>query len=168
MAAMVVIPVIGSIGSELGRLPVARVVALLTAAILYVAWNLHGTSAAVRVLLWDGASPVPDTAKLPVLGALRYFALQLGLAALVYSLGDRGRVPNLIWLTLLPPVAYSVILLGRSGTAFVSVTTLLILTERGLLARLERGALRPACFLVCHAFHVGLYVPGGERRDSTE
>lgn len=77
----------------------------------YVLWNLVGTQGIVTLVLWEKAMLPPAEIRIPRCGALIYFTVQVALAGLVYYTADHGRAPNLIWLVLLPPVAYAVFLL---------------------------------------------------------
>lgn len=124
MAAMVGAAVLGTVVVDSKRLPASHLALLLATGLAYVAWNLVGTRGAVGLLLWEGDRPSPLEVRLPWGGAVVYFAIQLALAGTVYWLGDLGRVPNLVWLALLPPVAYSVFLLERQGIAVVTLMTL--------------------------------------------
>jgi signal transduction histidine kinase len=93
-----------------------RIFALSITGMAYIMWSLHGMRRPVRELLWGQAAS--DTAAHGWRLAI-YFGIQLALAQAMYGLGDRGRVTAVMWLVLLPPVAHSVILLGRRGTALV-------------------------------------------------
>lgn len=132
MAALVGAAVLGTVAVESGRMPGVHLAGFLTAAVAYLAWNLVGTRGAVGLLLWEGEPPPPLAVRLPRGGAGVYFGVQLALAGTVYWLGDRGRVPNLVWLALLPPVAYSVFLLDRPGITGVTVLTLGLFLVSGL------------------------------------
>jgi len=124
MAVLVGAAVLGTIIADFGRLAAAHLAGLVATALAYIVWNLVGTRGAVGLLLWEGERPPPLAVRLPWGGAGLYFGVQLALAGTVYWLGDRGRVPNLIWLALLPPVAYSVFLLERPGITAVTLLTL--------------------------------------------
>lgn len=126
MVAMVAIAVAGTILADFSRLSGARVVALVAAAVVYMAWSLLGTRGSIRLLLWEGGVPRPQPARTPGLGVVFYFAGQVSLAGLVYYLGDVGHEPNLVWLALLPPVAYGAFILERTGVAVISSLTLVI------------------------------------------
>jgi signal transduction histidine kinase len=93
----------------------------------YVLWNAVGTRGVVTLVLWDKGVPPPIAARVPRCGVLVYFSVQVALAGLIYWIGDRGRVPNLVWLSLLPPVAYAVFLMEWRGIALVSVLVMGIL-----------------------------------------
>jgi signal transduction histidine kinase len=86
----------------------------------YIAWSYYGTRGALRFFLWEQGAPPSLADRLPASGVVPYFAVQVGLGGLVYYLGDTGRVPTLVWLALLPPVAYSVFLLEWRGITAVS------------------------------------------------
>ncbi len=120
MAVMVVAAVAGTVIVDFRRLAGAHLAGLVATGLVYIAWNLWGTRGVVRLLLWEHGAPSASSSRLPPWGAIPYFAVQVGLAGLVYYLGDRGRVPTLVWLALLPPVAYSVFLLERLGIALVT------------------------------------------------
>lgn len=102
-------------------------VALVLLALAYVAWNLAGTHGLVRLVLSEGPELARSQDRQPAFGAVVYFTVQLALAAGVYVLGDRGRLPNLVWLALLPPVAYSVFYLHWRGIAGVTLASMGIL-----------------------------------------
>ncbi len=103
------------------------IVGLGIASIVYIAWNLVGTHGVVKLVLSDDRDPPPTNALTPWCGAWLYFLLQIALAASVYLVTDRGRVPNLVWLALLPPVAYAVFLLQWRGIAMVSAVIMAVL-----------------------------------------
>lgn len=132
LVAMVVAAVGGAVGVNFRELTGLHLAALVLSATAYLAWSFYGTHHAIGVLLWDKGTPPPMSARVPSCGAIPYFGIQLGLAALVYGLGERGHVPNLVWLALLPPVAYSVFLLDRWGITAVSTLTVGIIVANGL------------------------------------
>ncbi len=105
-----------------------QLLALAGASLVYIGWSLHGMRDAVRSMLGHPGAPtnIAGSGRAPA-GAVPYFTLQLGLAGLVYYLGDQGNVAPLLWLVLLPPVAHSVILLRGPGIAVVSVLSMAIL-----------------------------------------
>ncbi len=123
MVVMIGAAVAGPMVSDFQRLSALHLAALAAAGLCYIAWSLYGTGGAVGLLLWERGAPPPRSSRLPRCGALPYFAVHLGLAALVYHLAERGRQPSLAWLALLPPVAYAVFLLERPGIAVVSLLT---------------------------------------------
>jgi signal transduction histidine kinase len=105
-----------------------RVVAGLAAAcLLYAWWNLLGTAGIVTLVLWERNEPPPSSLRLPRIGALPFFIVQVGLATLIYCASDHGRTPSLIWLLLLPPVAYAVFILEWRGIAVISALMLAVL-----------------------------------------
>jgi len=124
MVAMVAIAVTGTILADFPRLTRSRVFGLVAVAVVYMGWSLLGTRDAIRLLLWEGGTPQPLPARTPGYGIVLYFVGQVALAGLVYYLGDVGHEPNLVWLALLPPVAYSVFILERTGIVVVSGLTL--------------------------------------------
>lgn len=132
MAALVGAAVLGTVLADFGGLPAAHLIGFVGSALAYVAWNLVGTRGPVGMLLAEGQSTTPQIARLPRGGAGLYFGVQLALAGTVYWLGDRGRTPNLIWLALLPPVAYGVFLLERVGITTVTLLTLGVFVSSGL------------------------------------
>jgi signal transduction histidine kinase len=121
MAAMIVVTVGSAIASAPGKFGTASIAILCAASVLYVIWNLIGTQGIVTLVLWEKESPPPRETRAPRLGTLPYLTVQIALAALVYLTADCGRTPNLVWLALLPPVAYSVFLLEGRGITAVSL-----------------------------------------------
>lgn len=126
MAAMVGAAVLGTVAVELREWTPARLVGLGWLALSSIAWNLVGARGAVGLLLSEADRPAPLSVRRPWGGPLMYFTIQLLLAGGVYWLGDRGRVPNLLWLALLPPVAYAVFLLERPGILAVTLATMAV------------------------------------------
>lgn len=104
--------------------PGAAVVALCLAGLGYMLWNLYGTRGIVRLVLWEGGNPPAAQVRTPACGNGFYFLVQLGLAGVVYGLANRGQLPDLVWVALLPPVAYAVFLLEWRGIALVSILTM--------------------------------------------
>lgn len=98
--------------------------ALLVADIFYVLWNIVGTRGLVTLVLWEKKEAPSLALRQPCCGALLFFALQMGMAALIYCLSDHGRFPNLAWLILLPPVAYAVFILEWPGIVTISLLML--------------------------------------------
>jgi signal transduction histidine kinase len=123
--------VLAAVGSALiaapGDYSRLEIAVLGVGSLVYVLWNAAGTRGIVTLVLWDKGVPPPISARVPRCGALLYFTVQVALAGLIYWIGDRGRVPNLVWLSLLPPVAYAVFLLEWRGIALVSVLVMGIL-----------------------------------------
>lgn len=121
-----------ALGGPLWRDPQAysagQTVGLILASLLYLGWNLAGTRGSVILTLSNQDVPLPLETRVPRIGAVPYFAIQLALAAAVYLIADRGLVPNLVWLVLLPPVAYAVFMLETPGIVVVSLLTMAILT----------------------------------------
>lgn len=146
MVVMVTAAVAGAIVADFQRYSAPQVVGLITAALIYIGWSLHGTRNAVRLLLWEGGDP-PGTAGLRDRRgrAVGYFSVQLGLAGLLYFLGDQGQATPLVWLVLLPPVAHSVILLSRPGIVVVSCVSIVILLWS--VVRWHGWGLVPVAFL---------------------
>jgi signal transduction histidine kinase len=127
MIIMILAVVVATAVAHFQGISRSRLVLLVLTSLVYIAWNLHGTHGVVRMVLWEStAPPPPRSERLPPWGALPYFSIQLVLAGVVYGLGDLGHIPNLVWLALLPPVAYSVFLLERAGIILVSAGTLLV------------------------------------------
>ena len=123
MAVLILAAVCGAIMTGFTELQRLQVAALVGAGVAFIAWNLVGTRDVVRLALWDRAE-TPFPSQMPRRRAMVYFGVQFILAGLVYALGDLGHYPTLVWLALLPPVAYGVFLLDRRGIAVVSVLTL--------------------------------------------
>lgn len=124
MAGLIAAATLGTAFIEFRDRSNTQLLGLGFVAIAYVAWNFLGTQGVVRLLLWPDDHPPDPSVRRPWGGPWFYFAIQLALAGALYGLGDRGRVPNLIWLALLPPVAYSVFLLDRPGITCVTLITL--------------------------------------------
>ena len=124
MAFMVMAAVGSALLTSPGDYSAIEIATLSSASLIYVLWNAAGTRGVVTLMLWDKGMPPPVNARVPRCGALVYFTVQLALAGLIYGIADRGRVPNLVWLSLLPPVAYSVFLLEWRGIAVVSLLTM--------------------------------------------
>lgn len=125
MVIMIVAVVVATAAVDMQGISGIRLTLLVLTSLVYIGWNLYGTHGVVRMVLCDPTeSPPPRSMRTPPWGAFLYFTVQLALAGLVYGLGDLGHVPNLVWLALLPPVAYSVFLLERPGISLVSAGTL--------------------------------------------
>jgi signal transduction histidine kinase len=105
----------------------ANLVLLGMAGACYVLWNLLGTKGIVTLVLWEKAAPPPAETRMPRCGAPVYFAVQIALAGLVYLTLDHGHTPNLIWLVLLPPVAYAVFLMEWRGITLVALFMIVFL-----------------------------------------
>ena len=93
---------------------VAQMVSLALAAVAYILWNLVGTRGVVALSLWEGTELAPLELRQPKCGPYLYFIIQLGLAAFICLTADHGRIPTLVWLALLPPVAFAVFILGMA------------------------------------------------------
>ncbi len=105
----------------------AQLVGLAGATVVYVFWNIIGTTGVVRLVLWEQKEARLASLRKPPCGVAVFFVVQLGLAALIDLLSDRGRIPNPAWLALLPPIAYAVFILEGRGIATVSVLMLAVL-----------------------------------------
>lgn len=127
MACMVATALGGPLLRDPEAYSLPRTVGLILASLLYLAWNLVGTRGIVTLVLCDQSVPPPMETRVPRMGAVSYFTIQLALAAAVYLIADQGLVPNLAWLVLLPPVAYSVFMLEMRGIVTVSVLTMAVL-----------------------------------------
>lgn len=127
MAAMLAAAVGGGLAVSHQDFSPLRVAWLLLVSAGYIAWNLAGSQGLVKLVLWEEGVPPPVASRQPNCGALAYFGVQLALAAFVYLTADRGRLPNLVWLALLPPVAYAVFLLEWRGIGLVSLAAMAIL-----------------------------------------
>ena len=104
-----------------------QIAGLAVAGALYVWWNVIGMKGVVALVLWERAEPPSIELRQPDCGAFVFFFIQLGLAGFIYLVSDRGRVPNLAWLALLPPVAFSVFILEWRAIATVSALMFLVL-----------------------------------------
>lgn len=120
MALLIVAAVGSAIVTSPGDYSSGQIVGLCVASLAYITWNLVGTRGVVSLVLWDDRDPPSINALAPRCGVGLYFLLQIALAATVYLVADRGRIPNLVWLALLPPVAYAVFLMEWRGIATVS------------------------------------------------
>ncbi|MGO8676791.1 MAG: sensor histidine kinase [Limisphaerales bacterium] len=127
MAVMIATILGGALLSNAAAYSAGQTVALCVASVVYVIWNLVGTRGVVTFVLWEKGVPPPIETRVPRFGARPYFVVQMALAGLVYVIADRGRVPNLSWLALLPPVAYAVFLLEWRGIWIVSLLTMAVL-----------------------------------------
>ena len=101
--------------SKPGAYTSAQVLGLLLASLAYIFWNLIGTTGVVTLVLWDKPEAPPLQQRAPRCGSMIFFTVQVILAAAVYWWSDRGVLPNLNWLALLPPVAYAVFMLEWPG-----------------------------------------------------
>jgi len=107
--------------------PVVQIAGLALAGGLFVWWNLVGTRGIITLVLWERAEPPPPELRRPACGTLLYFVIQVGLAGFIYVVSDHGRIPNLVWLALLPPVSNAVFMLDWRGIATVATLMLLVL-----------------------------------------
>jgi signal transduction histidine kinase len=121
MIIMILFTAGSAVAADLANFSAASLMILGLASTCYVFWNLVGTRGIVALVCWENAAPPPAETRVPPCGAPTYFAVQIPLAGLVYWIADQGHIPNLIWLVLLPPVAYAVFLLGWRGVTFVSL-----------------------------------------------
>lgn len=87
----------------------------------YILWNFVGTRGVVTLVLWEEGVPPTQDIRVPKCGVTLYFLVQLTLASAVFVVADRGRIPNLLWLSLLPPVAYAVFLLNWRGIIVIAL-----------------------------------------------
>ena len=128
MAGLVLAAVAGPIAIDFRRFTLVEMLTLALAGLALVAWSLVGIRQPVTRLLCEGSQVAPvNWAPGGAAQRLGYFTVQLGLAALVFYVGDRGRLTNLVWLVLLPPIAHSVILLRRGGVVAVCLVTVSVL-----------------------------------------
>jgi len=121
MIIMILLTVGSAIAADPANFSVASLTLLGMAGTGYVLWNLVGTKGIVALVLWENVTPPPIETRVPRCGALIYFTVQITLAGLVYLTADQGHIPNLIWLVLLPPVAYAVFLLEWRGVTTISL-----------------------------------------------
>jgi signal transduction histidine kinase len=108
--------------------PAWSLAALLAAGLGYVLWNIIGTGGLVTLVLWEGSEAPSLALRRPRCGSFVFFVVQIGLAVFIYGVSDRGRVPNLAWLVLLPPVAYAVFILEGRGIFTISLLMLATIT----------------------------------------
>ena len=127
MIIMILLTVGSAIAADPAKFGAANLTLLGMASACYVLWNLVGTQGVVALVFWDKATMPPVEARVPRCGALTYFTVQIALAELIYLTADQGHIPNLIWLVLLPPVAYAVFLLEWRGITFVSLLMIVVL-----------------------------------------
>lgn len=129
MAAMVVAAVGGSQLMYTDYYGIGQIIGLWVLSVCYVLWNLVGTRGVVRLVLWDGEALPLESTRQPPFGTTVYFVVQVCLATLLYGVADRGLMPNLIWLALLPPVAYSVFMLEWRGITVISLAMVTVLVS---------------------------------------
>lgn len=128
MVVMVLAAVGATVAGQFHQLTSQQIAGLTVASLLYVGWSLRGMRDAVRLSLWErGAAPGSLESAGARWSSALYFAVQLGLAALMYYWGDQGRALPTLWLVLLPPVAHGVILLRWPGITLVSALSMAIL-----------------------------------------
>lgn len=120
MIIMIMVTVGSAMAADPANFSAASLTLLGMASVSYILWNLVGTKGIVALVFWEKAAPPPVETRVPRCGALTYFTVQIALAGLVYLTADKGHIPNLIWLVLLPPVAYAVFLLEWRGFTVVS------------------------------------------------
>lgn len=118
MALMILAASFGSWFVSRRNYSASQEIALGVAAIFFIGWNIVGTRGIIGIILAEREPPA--AARLPRCGAGPYFLLQVLVAAGLYWMADHGRILNLIWVLLLPPVAYAVFLLRWRGIATVS------------------------------------------------
>jgi len=108
---------------------------------MYIAWNLLGTAGIVRLVLWEGSSPPDVKSREPECGKLVFFTVQITLASAIYLLTDAGSMPNLVWIGLLPPVAFAVFITEWRGIAFITGIVLVVLAANAMRLHPLRVAL---------------------------
>lgn len=118
MAFMILAASLGSWFVSRDNYSALQGLALGATALAFIGWNLFGTRELIRIILAE--QPASGSSRLPNCGAGVYFLLQVLIAAGLYWMADRGRILNLIWVLLLPPVAYAVFLLRWRGIATIS------------------------------------------------
>jgi hypothetical protein len=121
MVIMIQLTVGSAIAADPAKFSVTCLILLGMASTCYVLWNLAGTVGIVALVFRENAAPPPVETRVPRCGALTYFSVQIALAGLVYKMSDHGHIPNLVWLVLLPPVAYAVFLMEWRGIMVVSL-----------------------------------------------
>jgi signal transduction histidine kinase len=131
MIIMIIVTVGSAIAADFANFSATSIGLLCAASAVYILWNLVGTQGIVRLMLWERNSPPSGETRVPAFGALPYFAVQIALAGVVYLATDHGHIPNLVWLVLLPPVAYAVFLLEWRGIAIISLLMIAILSANG-------------------------------------
>lgn len=128
VVAMIAAAIAGAILADHASMSMRRTSLLVLSGLAYALWCLHGMSRTIRDLLWE-SSPGVLAKPQPASGWIaRYFAIQLILAGLVFTLGNQARGGALAWLVLLPPVAHAVILLRITGVSVVSGISITILS----------------------------------------
>lgn len=127
MVSLIVAAVLATFVPHAGQASPIRIVALICAALCYIAWSVFGLREPVRHLIaTEGAGVRGPRREIAGWRLAVYFAVQFTLAELLYVLADRGRVTAVMWLVLLPPVAHSVILLRPRGIALVCGITVVM------------------------------------------
>jgi signal transduction histidine kinase len=127
MVVMILASLVSNILISRAEFSLGTIAGLGLLSVLYLLWNLYGTRGVVALVLADQSPPPAIATGVPRCGALSYFLVQITLAVMVYWIADRGGIPNLAWMVLLPPVAYSVFLLSWRGIASVSLVALAVL-----------------------------------------
>lgn len=127
MTAMIIVTVGSAMAANPSRFDATSILGLGLISLVYIFWNLIGTQGIVTLVLWEKSSPPPIETRVPRFGALPYFTVQIGLSSLIYLIADNGHVPNLVWLALLPPVAYAVFLLEWRGITMASLLMMTVL-----------------------------------------
>ncbi len=125
MAALVIVAVTGALITGAGRLSFGRLIALLVAAAVYVAWSLHGTRQAVQFALrHHQATAGPAWPPEPHIRSALYLCLQFAIAELIVWLAGPAGILGLLWLVFLPPIGQSIMRLRWPGIAAVSLLSI--------------------------------------------
>jgi len=127
MIIMIMAPVVSAVAADPGNFSAAGLTLLGAASASYVLWNLVGTRSIMALALRENVTMPPIEIRGPRCGTGCYFTIQIALGGLVYHTADQGHIPNLIWLVLLPPVAYAVFLSGWRCVAMVSLLMISLL-----------------------------------------
>lgn len=128
MTLMIGVSVGSAVVADRAKFDAANLLLLGVGGVGYVLWNLIGTRGLVALVLGEGSAPPPVENRAPRGGLGQFFSVQIALAGLVYWLSDHGHIPNLVWLVLLPPVAYAAFLLEWQGVTFISLLMIGFLT----------------------------------------
>jgi signal transduction histidine kinase len=121
------VAIVASLAVNWKDTPLLTAFSLVLLGLLYCLWNLMGTQEIVHSLFCE-PTKIPPQLHLQEnrLKATAYFIIQMGLATLIYSVFQPKSQWGLLWLVLLPPVAYSVIFLRLPGIFLISSATLVI------------------------------------------
>jgi signal transduction histidine kinase len=112
MVFLVTVAVAGTAATHAHQLSPIRLLALAVAGSIYVTWSLLGTADAVRFVLRHSSSQmVRRSPAWPSRSAWRsnlHLLVQFALAEAIIWIAGPGGILGLLWIVLLPPIAYAV------------------------------------------------------------